>query len=145
MPSCSVSQCATIAVADSCDSDVVYLFSGNFSIPYQYIVSLYWATATTTTVGYGDIRAHTDLERSYATFVMIIGVVAYGYIIASVAATLANADSGRAQYQDKLKAVKSYLKVSEKHNQMPHKLKQSLQYFTYHTQLTCRIKVWTQR
>ena len=62
-------------------------------------------------MGYGDIRAHTDLERSYATFVMIVGVVAYGYIIASVAATLANADSGRAQYQDKLKAVKSYLKV----------------------------------
>ena len=85
--------------------------SGNFSVPYQYIVSLYWATATTTSVGYGDIRAHTDLERSYATFVMIIGVVAYGYIIASVAASLANADSGRAQYQDKLKAVKSYLKV----------------------------------
>ena len=75
-------------------------------------MSLYWATATTTTVGYGDIRAHTDLERAYATFVMIIGVVAYGYIIASVAATLANADSGRAQYQDKLKAVKSYLKVN---------------------------------
>ena len=62
-------------------------------------------------MGYGDIRAHTDLERAYATFVMIIGVVAYGYIIASVAASLANADSGRAQYQDKLKAVKSYLKV----------------------------------
>ena len=89
----------------------MYIPPGNFSIPYQYIVSLYWATATTTTVGYGDIRAHTDLERSYATLVMIIGVVAYGYIIASVAATLANADSGRAQYQDKLKAVKSYLKV----------------------------------
>lgn len=94
--------------------DVLFCFmslADNFSIPYQYIVSLYWATATTTTVGYGDIRAHTDLERAYATFVMIIGVVAYGYIIASVAATLANADSGRAQYQDKLKAVKSYLKV----------------------------------
>ena len=90
---------------------VTIFLSGNFSIPYQYIVSLYWATATTTTVGYGDIRAHTDFERVYATFVMIIGVVAYGYIIASVAASLANADSGRAQYQDKLKAVKAYLKV----------------------------------
>ena len=62
-------------------------------------------------MGYGDIKAHTDLERAYAIFVMIIGVVAYGYIIASVAASLANADSGRAQYQDKLKAVKAYLKV----------------------------------
>ena len=62
-------------------------------------------------MGYGDIYAHTDLERVYATVVMIVGVVAYGYIIASVAASLANADSGRAQYQDKLKAVKAYMKV----------------------------------
>ena len=43
---------------------------------------------------------------------MVVGVVAYGYIIASVAASLANADSARAQYQDKLKAINSYMKVS---------------------------------
>ena len=42
---------------------------------------------------------------------MVLGVVAYGYIIASVAASLANADSARAQYQEKLKAVKSYMAV----------------------------------
>ena len=39
-----------------------FFISANFSIAYQFVVSLYWSTATTTTVGYGDIRAHTDLE-----------------------------------------------------------------------------------
>jgi hypothetical protein len=43
---------------------------------------------------------------------MIYGVMAYGYLIASVAASLVNADSARAVHQSKLKAVKSYLKVS---------------------------------
>ena len=42
---------------------------------------------------------------------MIVGVVAYGYIVASVAAGLVNADKGRAQYQAKLKAIKSYMEV----------------------------------
>lgn len=76
-------------------------------------MSLYWATATTTTVGYGDIRAHTHLERGYATIIMIFGVMAYGYLIASVAASLVNADSARASHQSKLNAVKSYLKVTQ--------------------------------
>ena len=43
---------------------------------------------------------------------MIVGIVSYGYIIATVAASLANADSGRARYQEKLKAIQSYLQVS---------------------------------
>ena len=72
---------------------------------------LYWATATTTTVGYGDIRSHTHLERIYSTLVMLFGVVAYGYLAASVTANLVNADSARAQYQAKLSAIKAYLRV----------------------------------
>ena len=81
------------------------------SFMHQYFVSLYWATATTTTVGYGDIRAHTHLERAYASLVMLFGVVAYGYLAASVTANLMSADSARAQYQAKLQAVKAYLRV----------------------------------
>lgn len=41
---------------------------------------------------------------------MVLGIVFYGTIIANVAASLVNADAGRAQYQEKLEAVKSYLK-----------------------------------
>ena len=50
-------------------------------------------------------------QRLYAVVVMILGVLAYGYIIASVAASLANADSGRAQYQKKLEGIKSFMRV----------------------------------
>lgn len=87
--------------------------TAHYSVLYQYTVSLYWATATTTTVGYGDIRAHTHQERAYATVIMVYGVVAYGYLIASVAANMVNADAGRAQYRAKLSAIKAYLKVGQ--------------------------------
>ena len=49
---------------------------------------------------------------TYAVICMIIGIVFYGYIIASVAAGLANADAQRARYQERLNAIKTFLKVS---------------------------------
>ena len=41
---------------------LLFLMVASYSIGYQYIVSVYWASATTVTVGYGDIHAHTDSE-----------------------------------------------------------------------------------
>ena len=52
------------------------------------------------------------LQMTFALFCMIIGIVFYGYIIASVAAGLANADAQRARYQERLDAIKSFLQVS---------------------------------
>ncbi|CAH3024940.1 unnamed protein product, partial [Porites evermanni] len=82
---------------------------GNEAVGFQYVTSLYWAAATSASVGYGDIHAHTMTEMTFALFCMIIGIVFYGYIIASVAAGLANADAQRARYQERLDAIKSFL------------------------------------
>lgn len=41
----------------------------------RYAASLYWAVTTMSTTGYGDILPMTNLERSYALIVMLIGVV----------------------------------------------------------------------
>ena len=46
-----------------------------------------------------------------ALIVMILGVLFFGYIIASVAASMANADAQRARFQEKLHGIKSYMEV----------------------------------
>ena len=48
-----------------------------------------------------------------ALMIMIIGVVFFGYIIASVAASLANADAARARYQEKMSGIKNLMRVSQ--------------------------------
>ncbi|XP_071851243.1 uncharacterized protein [Apostichopus japonicus] len=79
----------------------------------QYFISLYWAAATGASVGYGDIVAKTQLEMVLALSAMIFGIVFFGYVIASVAASLANADAQRARYQEKLTAIGQYLKDNQ--------------------------------
>lgn len=39
----------------------------------QYVASVYWATETITTVGYGDITPISTAERIVAMFVMLLG------------------------------------------------------------------------
>ena len=68
----------------------------------QYIISVYWSLSTACSVGYGDIHAHLLMEKVLALFCMIAGVVFFGYIIASVTASLSNADSARAMYKSKV-------------------------------------------
>ncbi|XP_072050261.1 cyclic nucleotide-gated channel cone photoreceptor subunit alpha-like [Amphiura filiformis] len=76
-----------------------------------YVVSLYWSSATGALVGYGDIVAYPNngTEMSIAVFTMLFGMLYFGYIIASVAASMANADSQRADYQEKIVSANRYM------------------------------------
>ncbi len=61
----------------------------------EYIVALYYAVATMTSTGYGDIHAYTSIGRGFSLTAMLIGLLLYGYCLASMAATLANLDAPR--------------------------------------------------
>lgn len=56
----------------------------------EYIASLYWAAATMTSTGYGDIHAHNTTSQLIAIMVMLTGLLLYGYCLSSITATLAN-------------------------------------------------------
>lgn len=53
-------------------------FSGK-SETFKYLVSLYWAITTISTIGYGDITPCNEKEYLFSLIVMILGSMFFGY------------------------------------------------------------------
>ncbi len=46
-----------------------------------------------TTIGYGDITPHTNIEYGFVIIVMLIGATMYAYIIGNIASIVSNLDT----------------------------------------------------
>ena len=49
-----------------------------------YIASVYWVMTTFTTVGYGDLKGHTNSENLFQMFTIFLGIGFFGYIIGNI-------------------------------------------------------------
>ena len=109
----------------------IHFTDSNDSVYVRYVTTMYWASASSTTVGYGDILPYTDfevtlnnardlyqsllcimLQRIYALSIMIVSVICYGYMLGSIAASLTNTASTYSAFKEKVSAIKVYLKVN---------------------------------
>ena len=96
----------------------------------QYLRGLYWTVTTIATIGYGDYTPSHDSNPQiiYTMVVMIFGVGMYGYIIGNVATLIANLDTARATYQDKMEEINDFLRTKR----VPGKLQKRVRdYYAY--------------
>ena len=77
----------------------------------RYVRCFYWATATSTSTGYGDIAPHTPIEKWFSVCSMAFSIaLLFGPILGYMASTITNADSKRAKYIHRLEVIKDHLK-----------------------------------
>ena len=84
---------------------VAYLLVGQ-----QYTAALYWAMATISTVGYGDITA--DLKSTqeilYSTLILLVGMSVYTLVIASLEDIVSQLDVTSSLYKAKTDKITTY-------------------------------------
>lgn len=78
----------------------------------NYMDSLWWAIATTTTVGYGDISPHTEIGRVVAVVLMLLGIGLIGSVTSTVTAffLVETKEAEKNDIKDELSEIKQELK-----------------------------------
>ena len=80
----------------------------------RWLLAVYWAVQSITSVGYGDIPAENSYSQTLSIFTMLIGVVLVSWIMTNVLSAM-NPDSSARRFHERLQYVLAYLK----NNQLP--------------------------
>ena len=84
-------------------------YSADSEVLSAYLTSMYFAYSTLTTVGYGDISAHTAIERSIAIVSLISGSVIYAVLVGFVNNLVDSSDAKETEYQKHLTNVNTFM------------------------------------
>lgn len=76
--------------------------------------ALWWAVASITTVGYGDLYPTTGAGRSLAAVVLVSGIGVIGIVTASIAATFVRSDEAEADAVEMKELLKRLERIEKK-------------------------------
>jgi len=75
----------------------------------KYLLCIYWAFTTITSVGYGDIVAVSTTEIAYVTFALIVSALVLSYMIGQIGCAIASLDRQTSHVDEKMDAIKEYI------------------------------------
>lgn len=77
----------------------------------EWITSFYWAITTMSTIGYGDISAHTAKERSVAVVMMIIGCGFFAWATGRIVNVLSKRSHSAVAFQQMIEEIDQFMSV----------------------------------
>eukprot|EP00617_Octactis_speculum_P019920 CAMPEP_0185760882 /NCGR_PEP_ID=MMETSP1174-20130828/19796_1 /TAXON_ID=35687 /ORGANISM="Dictyocha speculum, Strain CCMP1381" /LENGTH=476 /DNA_ID=CAMNT_0028441877 /DNA_START=147 /DNA_END=1577 /DNA_ORIENTATION=+ len=92
----------------------------------KYLIAMYWALTTITTVGYGDILPSSDREIGITMFAMIVGCSYYAYVIALISSVVGQDSIQNIKYFDRMEIITDWANA---HNMDPALRREIQQYF----------------
>ncbi|CAD8081582.1 unnamed protein product [Paramecium primaurelia] len=81
----------------------------NESIMMKYNYSIYWATTTIVTVGYGDLTPQNWIEIVFTIIMMFLSSCVYAYSLNSIGIILKNIQDTKYQYKKMLLRINDYM------------------------------------
>ena len=89
-----------------------------FSRKRLYSISMYWASTTLTTVGYGDVTPVNSMEMWWCVICQFVGTLTIGYIMSHITSTVIHADRTAELIREKMLLINAYMKYRDMPDQL---------------------------
>ena len=87
-------------------------YPAEYTIGDMYVLALYWAIMTITTIGYGDVPSGTTSERMVAIVAMVIGAGLFSYVVGTMTSLIQGLDISTRAFEDKMDSINEYMSLS---------------------------------
>jgi CRP-like cAMP-binding protein len=85
------------------------MYSNLRTLSNLYLFSIYYVLVCISTVGFGDIVAHTTIEILFTFVLILFGTLVYSFVTANIASLASNLDVSAEAFGEKLDGIKRFM------------------------------------